>query len=92
VPRVLNKRDGLCVDDYINAIYVGRPTIFGNPFVVGVHGIQGECVELFREWINLPEQETLRQQAREILVGRDLICWCAPASCHADILLEIANS
>jgi len=25
------------------------------------------------------------------LRGKDLICWCAPLPCHADILLELAN-
>ena len=25
------------------------------------------------------------------LKGKDLVCWCAPAPCHADILVELAN-
>jgi len=25
------------------------------------------------------------------LRGRDVVCWCAPLPCHADILLELAN-
>jgi len=29
---------------------------------------------------------------RRELKGRDLACWCKPdESCHADVLLEIAN-
>jgi len=27
----------------------------------------------------------------EELRGKDLVCWCAPLPCHADILLELAN-
>jgi hypothetical protein len=23
--------------------------------------------------------------------GKDLLCWCAPERCHADVLLELAN-
>jgi hypothetical protein len=30
------------------AIYVGRPTEWGNPFVVGTHGDAAECVRLYR--------------------------------------------
>lgn len=30
------------------AVYVGRPTVFGNPYVIGVHGDRARCVELFR--------------------------------------------
>lgn len=25
------------------------------------------------------------------LRGKDLLCWCYPAPCHADVLLELAN-
>ncbi|GAG87489.1 unnamed protein product, partial [marine sediment metagenome] len=25
------------------------------------------------------------------LKGKDLVCWCAPLPCHADVLLELAN-
>lgn len=28
----------------------------------------------------------------EPLRGHDLACWCPPGPCHADVLLEIANS
>lgn len=31
-----------------NAVYVGRPTGWGNPFKVGEHGDAAECVNLFR--------------------------------------------
>ena len=33
-----------------------------------------------------------RDAIRKELKGKDLVCWCAPKSCHADILLEIANA
>jgi hypothetical protein len=26
------------------------------------------------------------------LAGKDLACWCPPGPCHADVLLELANS
>lgn len=28
----------------------------------------------------------------EPLRGRDLMCFCAPRPCHADVLLELANA
>lgn len=34
------------------AIYVGRPTMYGNPLRVGVHGEAGECAEKFRRLLN----------------------------------------
>ncbi len=32
------------------AIYVGRPTIYGNPFAASIYG-QARAVELFRNWV-----------------------------------------
>lgn len=29
---------------------------------------------------------------RRELAGRDLACWCPPGPCHADVLLELANT
>ncbi|MFI0233114.1 DUF4326 domain-containing protein [Streptomyces sp. NPDC017086] len=55
------------------------------------------ATELYRSWINQPEQESLRNLARVLLRGRDLTCWCPlpapgqPDHCHATVLLEIAN-
>jgi hypothetical protein len=91
MPKVLNKRN-VEVGDTDNKVYVGRPTRWGNPFVVGRDGKQGECVTLHRDWLLAPERASLRQAVRAELRGKDLVCWCAPRRCHADVLLEIANS
>lgn len=83
--QVLNKRKD---DIPPEAIYVGRPTKWGNPFVVGVDGNHDQCVELYRTYLlNSPE---LLNQLTE-LKGKDLVCWCVPLSCHADVLMDFAN-
>lgn len=76
-----------------DAVYVGRPTKWGNPFVVGIHGARGQCVELFREDIHdFKTRDPLSfRKFIEPLRGKSLVCWCAPAACHADILMELAN-
>jgi len=64
------------------AVYVGRPTRFGNPFRTGVPAMD---VDAYRGWIS-------QAQARAFLRGKDLACWCKlDQPCHADVLLEIAN-
>lgn len=90
MPRVYSKRNG-AEQPPTGAVYVGRPTQFGNPFVVGKDGSHREVVELYREWIMRPECTVLRARAKRDLAGRDLVCWCAPNPCHADVLLEVAN-
>ena len=72
--------------------YVGRPTKFGNPFIVGKHGDQQQCVDLYREWVTRDEQFSLRLQMKRELVGKHLECWCAPLPCHADVILEVISS
>ena len=79
------------------AIYVGRPTKWGNPWHIGpdltpfmAAWLYGECLAGRRAW---PSSEPMPTKAeiRAELKGHDLMCWCpAGQPCHADILLAIA--
>jgi len=79
-----------------NAVYVGRPTRYGNPFFVrDFRDGKAACVEAFRAHIEKLDRESageIRRIARAELGGKDLACWCPlNQPCHADVLLEIAN-
>jgi hypothetical protein len=87
MPRVLNRYRGAIPPD---AIYIGRPSRWGNPFVVGRDGTREEVIARYRAW--LLDQPALRQQVRQHLAGRDLVCFCAPKACHGDVLLALANA
>ncbi len=84
--KVLNRRR-----DRIprGAVYVGRPSKWGNPFLIEVDGTREQCVEDFRR--HVASNRELREAIRRELRGKDLVCWCAPLPCHADVLLEVAN-
>ena len=92
--KVFNKRAGNAPRD---AIYVGRPTRWGNPFShldnakadVKVAS-RAEAVARYRQM--LMASPDLIAAARLELKGKHLVCWCAPLACHADVLLEVANS
>jgi hypothetical protein len=87
-PRVLNaKRVGL-PQNFPDAVYVGRPSKWGNPFSIGPHGTRREVIVRHLMW--LETQHDLLNSLHE-LKGKNLICWCAPEACHADILLQLAN-
>ena len=82
------------------AVHVGRPSIFGNPFKVGVDGDARTCIARFRCALRATEIKALdtKPDAARILRsldrlrGKNLACWCALGTpCHADVLLEIAN-
>lgn len=85
-PCVLNiRRDRIPKD----AVYIGRPSKWGNPFVVGPCGNREEVIEQYRKWITLRPE--LIAAARRELRGKDLVCFCSPKPCHGDVLLKIAN-
>lgn len=72
-----------------NTVYVGRPTRYGNAFVVRLWGLK-EALRLYRELIN--DQTGYAESIRKELKGKNLACWCPlDQTCHADVLLEIAN-
>lgn len=74
-----------------NTVYVGRPTRYGNPFLVGRQGDASECVRAYRSWLRT--MPVLTADAKRELRGKNLACWCAIGQpCHADVLLELANS
>lgn len=130
------------------AVYVGRPTKWGNPFRVdgewivwtavalGHHadlpGRRRAAVDLHRAWLtgsplvglpagddgsvlefsdgtSLAMEDHMRGVAGSVasrmhppsippipdiaaLRGHDLVCWCPTGPCHADALIEMANS
>jgi hypothetical protein len=70
-----------------NAVYVGRPTKWGNPFRIGVDGSREGVIAKYREWLN----GKLREDPGflEPLRGKDLACWCPlDRPCHADVIIE----
>jgi len=61
----------------VNTVCVGRPSRFGNPFLVSEHGRE-KAIALFEEWIQRPVNAPLLQEVRRVLRGRNLGCWCRP--------------
>lgn len=82
--KVYNKRDR---NIPANAVYIGRPTKWGNPFVIGRDGDRNEVIRKYREYLG---NSYLLNHLHE-LRGKDLVCWCAPEACHGDVLLKLAN-
>ena len=70
-------------------VYIGRPSKWGNPFVIGKHGTRDEVIQRYREWL-MSQPELLAEV--KTLKGKVLGCYCAPAACHGDFLAELANA
>ena len=95
------------------AVYVGRPTKWGNPFT----HIQGRKTQA--QYVVASLDESISSYIKEMrnrfprldtdeafeffgpLVGKDLVCWCAPKGgidhitrpfiCHAQVLASLAE-
>lgn len=70
-------------------VYIGRPSKFGNPFIIGKDGDRQEVIHKYRKW--LLSQPELVEEAKK-LRGLRLGCFCAPKPCHGDVLADIADS
>jgi hypothetical protein len=76
------------------AVYVGRGarglprSPYANPFPVKTYRL-AESLRLYRLHAEGFDVAALRRD----LAGKDLACWCPLGQpCHADVLLELANS
>lgn len=85
------------------AVYVGRPTKWGNPFTMADPKNPRErerVVDQYELWLkNEQDGKRVAREARGELRGKDLACWCPVTTptgkrvpCHADALLTVANA
>lgn len=87
------------------AVYVGRGSKWGNPFVVGKDGPRATCIQLYvglsagylcisKSPAHVDAQHRVMKALQRVqaLEGQDLACWCRlDQLCHADVLLRLAN-
>lgn len=86
-------------------IYVGRPSVYGNPFKVNLQFCkkcgQQMAVAQFILWLDgtfdKVRPELIDRKIKLLgeipsLKGNDLACWCEVGTpCHRDVLLKMAN-
>ena len=77
-------------------VYIGRPSVWGNPFshlprTLAKYQCKSrkEAITKYEEWIRA--RPDLCARAKRELKGKILGCWCAPHACHGDVLVRIAN-
>ena len=76
------------------SIYVGRPGVLGNPFVIGRDGDRSAVIRKYRRWLWTKLQRESGPVFDEIhrlanLAKSDdlaLACWCFPQQCHAAVV------
>ena len=65
---------------------IGRPSIWGNPYIIGRDGDRATVVAKYKE--HFLGSFHLKQLATEKLKGKVLGCYCKPEACHGDIIVD----
>ena len=86
MPKLFNKRRNKIPKD---AIYIGRPSKWGNPFKLHSEFQREEILVKYLAWLD--KNPKLKEEIIRELKGKDLVCWCSPKLCHGDVLIRIAN-
>jgi hypothetical protein len=84
--RVLNKH---AAGRHDGEIRIGRGSKQGNPFRVGADSERAIVIAKHARWL-LDQHHLLR--ALDEFRGKDLLCFSAPAACHGDLFLHLANA
>lgn len=89
----LAHRAGVTVALYVDTskpVHIGRPSIYGNPYVIGRDGSREVVVGKYLDWFHRPEQAAFRRTVALHLRGREL--WCPGCRgthpCHGDVFAE----
>lgn len=69
-------------------VYIGRGSIWGNPFKIGQDGTREEVIEQYK-WYILSREDLLDKLPE--LAGQRLGCFCKPEACHGDYLAFLAD-
>ena len=70
-------------------VYIGRPSRWGNPFVIGKDGTRADVIAKYQAYVQA-DPRLMRDLAE--LRGKTLGCWCKPAACHGDVLALLADA
>jgi hypothetical protein len=88
---IVNRRNGR-----VPGVYVVRPAVLGNPYVIGSDGSRHDVLDKYRAWLREQYRHdgavrrALRTLAMRYLTDGQLtlICWCAPQPCHAEVIRD----
>ena len=74
----------------LDYIYIGRPSKWGNPIILGPRGDRVRVCMDYAKWL-LTQEELLAAIPVE-LKDKLLGCHCAPDLCHGNILAKVADN
>lgn len=75
-------------------VYIGRGTVWGNPYPIGPAGDREEVLRMYRYDFDRRLLTFFENEDSNVskIRGKVLGCHCKPAACHGDILADYVNS
>ncbi|MEA9886925.1 DUF4326 domain-containing protein [Xanthomonas campestris pv. raphani] len=75
-------------------IYIGRGTVWGNPYPIGRAGDREEVLRKYQYDFDRRLLDFFQDHDRNVaeIRGRVLGCHCKPSACHGDIIARYVNS
>ena len=88
---VWNKRHGAAPSGF-SPVYVGRPSVLGNPFRVSAALPQDKVAAAYKPYLDRQlasggeVKAEIAHLATRVRAGERIaiICWCSPLACHGD--------
>lgn len=77
--KVVNLR----TDKYTH--YIGRGSVFGNPFKIGKDGNREEVIKKFERYAREYVINIIASIPKNAILG----CYCKPKACHGDVIIKI---
>jgi len=70
-------------------VFIGRGSIFGNPYRITKLHTRGMVMFFYREWFyNQLKDPIFKAEVEKLRDVDTLGCYCKPLPCHGDIILE----
>ena len=74
-------------------VYIGRPSPWGNPWVIGKDGTRDFVIDTYKMYFD-------QRIANDYYFRRDILklknkrlgCFCKPFRCHGDIIVDYLNN
>ena len=96
--NVINKKKEKITNNM--GFYIGRPSVLGNVYKIGVDGTRDEVTKKYEKWLNsrirnkdkiimdiLKSIKTTEKKYGSV----DLVCWCKPLACHGDVIKKMLD-
>ena len=87
VPKLVNKRTARPRE---GDVYIGRPSLFGNPFETGTAGTRAEVIAKYKQYFEerIGRDLAFRTAVDALAAVPRLVCWCTPLPCHGQVIID----